>query len=113
MGKDGSGARRPLVRVETVRGVPYHVGDRKLTPVARVTSLTKARGTIGSDRIGGWGVGFARATPLAVLEETGDFEQRIPIHDATARALWLMAGGAVAVVLFFSGIRWFVRRRRS
>lgn len=100
-------------RVETVRGEPYHVGGRKLIPVARVISFGKASATIGTDRIGGWGVGFARVTPLAIIDETDEGEHRIPLANTTAQALQSMFAGAVAVTLFFTAIRWLVRRRRK
>ena len=102
---------RPF-RVETVRGEPYHVDGRKLIPVARVTSFGKASATIGTDRIGGWGVGFTRVTPLAIIDETDEGERRIPLSSTTARALQSMFAGAVAITLFFTTIRWLVRWRR-
>ncbi len=99
---------RPF-RIETVRGEPYEVGERRLTPIARIVSFGKASGTIGAQRIGGWGGGFVRITPLAILEETGEGERRIPITDATAVALRGMFGAAVAAVLFFASLRWLAR----
>lgn len=113
MSSTGQCAGHRLFRIETVRGEPYHVGGRKLTPVARVISFGKASATIGTDRIGGWGVGFTRVTPLAIIDETDDGERRILLASTTAQALQSMFAGAVAITLFFTTIRWLVRRRRK
>jgi uncharacterized spore protein YtfJ len=121
------------LRVETVRGEPYHVAGRRLIPVARVISFGRAKATIGKgqaggrgrgfsislgdtkatlgrDRVSGWGGAFAHVTPLEVVEETPDGECRIPITDGTATALRGIALGAVAVILFFRLIRLLARR---
>jgi hypothetical protein len=81
--------------------------------VARVISFGKASATIGTDRIGGWGVGLTRVTPLAIIDETDGGERRIPLISTTAQALQSMFAGAVAITLFFTTIRWLVRRRRK
>jgi hypothetical protein len=105
------GRKKPgTFRVEMVRGEPYVVGGQKLTPMARITTFGKAKATIGAKRIGGWTGGFDRVTPLAIVEETGGREHRIPITDATSAALWRMLGVAVVMVLFFSVLRWLARR---
>lgn len=106
-------ARQRRLRIETVRGQPYSVGGRTLTPVARVVSFRRARGTIGRERIGGWGVAYARITPLAVVEESAGGERRVAIRDATTGALARLLAGAVAVLLFFQLIRRLARRARA
>lgn len=98
-------------RVETVHGEPYEVGGRRLTPVARIASLGKARVTIGARQAGGWGGGFVQVTPLAFVEETPEGERRIAIVDRTSRAMWSLALEAVAIVLVFGLVRWLARRR--
>jgi uncharacterized spore protein YtfJ len=113
MGFTGQCAGHRPFRIETVQGEPYYVGGRKLIPVARVISFGKASATIGTERIGGWGVGFAQVTPLAVVEETDEGERRMPLVSTTSRALQSMFAGAVAITLFFTTIRWLVRRRRK
>ena len=101
------------LRIETVRGVPYQVAGRKLTPVARVLSYGLARGTIGAGRISGWGMGVSSVTPLAVVEETDGVEHSIPLTGGTATALKGTLAASLAVVLFFTAVRWWVRRCRS
>jgi uncharacterized spore protein YtfJ len=114
MTQRGKTAVRPRsFRIETVRGQPVHVGERTLIPVARIVSFGRARGTIGADRIGGWGAGFAWVTPVAVVEETPEGERCTPIADETAAALRGLLGAAVAITLFFTAVRWLVRRRRA
>jgi len=109
---DGGARGRPL-RVNTVRGEPYYVGGRKLIPITRIVSFGKAKGTIGNNRVSGWGGGFVRITPLAVVEETAKGEHRIPITDATALALRGLFGAAVVITLFFAALRWLARRLRQ
>ncbi len=106
-------ARQRWLRVETVCGEPYYIGKRAFTPVARIGSFSKGRGTVGAGRISGWGGGFAWIKPLAFIEESADGETRIPINDATATALRGMLAGAVAIVLFFTVIRCLVRWGRK
>lgn len=104
-------ARPGPFRIETVQGEPYHVDGRTLTPVARVVSYGKAKGTIGTNQIGGWGFGFARVIPQAVLEKTDDGERAIAIVDITAEALRGMFVTALAITVVFAAIRWVVHRR--
>ena len=112
MMEDGNVTARPKpFRLETMRGEPYVVGERKLTPLARVVTWGKARATIGTDRVTGWGSGFARITPLAFLEETDKGEVRIPVTDSTAIALRGMLLAAAGLALFFTAIRLLAGRR--
>lgn len=97
-------------RIETVRGEPYQVNGRKLTPVARVLSYGLARGTIGTDQVGGWGMGFASINPVAIVEERDGAEHSIPLTGGTGTTLRSMFAGSVAIVLFFTAVRWWVRR---
>jgi hypothetical protein len=101
---------RPF-RIETAQGEPYYVDGRTLTPVARVVSYGKAKATIGTDQIGGWGFGFARLIPLAILEKTHDGEKSIPIVDVTAKALQGMFITALAITAILAIIRRAVRQR--
>ena len=113
MARNEDGARQKSFRVRTVRGEPYDVNGRTLTPTARVVSYGRARVTIGTDQVSGWGGGFAQITPLAVAEQTAEGEHSIAIHDATATALRGMLAGAVAMTLFLTAIRWLVRGMRK
>jgi hypothetical protein len=99
-------------RVETVRGEPFYVGDRKLIPEVRVVSFGKAKGTIGLNQTSGWGTGFAHITPLGIVEETAEGERRIATPDTTATAVRSLLAGALAVTLVFVAIRWLARRLR-
>jgi uncharacterized spore protein YtfJ len=95
--------------IETVRGEPYVVGGRKLTPVARVIYLGRARGIIRTDSVGGWGAGFAWVRPLAVVGETADGERILSITDSTRSTLVRLVLAVVAITLVFSAIRRLVR----
>ena len=112
--EDGRVTARPKpFHIRTVRGEPYIVGERKLTPLVRVVSWGKARATIGTGLVTGWGTGFARITPLAVLEETDEGEVAIAITDTTATAVRGMLLAGVVSTLFFATVRWLVRRQRG
>jgi hypothetical protein len=113
MGCDDKNVRSRPFSDEMVKGEPYQVEGRKLTPVTRIVSFGKASATIGTDRISGWGGGFLRATPVAVLEETDEGEREIAIYDATAATLQRLAFVALATTFFFATIRWWLCRRRK
>jgi uncharacterized spore protein YtfJ len=114
MTQDKDGGGRELFRAEMVRGEPYHVGGRTLTPVARIVSFGRARATIGTKKIGGWAGGFVHVRPLAFEEETDEGVRRIAIPDPTSRALRGMLAAAVATTLFLGAIRWLAGcKRRS
>jgi hypothetical protein len=101
------------LRVQTVRGEPYRIGDRTLIPVARVVSFGRARGTVRAEGVSGWGAGFVRVTPAMLIEQTPEGERRIALYDATFRqALSLLATG-LALLLAFAAIRWLARPIRG
>lgn len=110
MDRRGRNPGRKLLRIKTVQGEPYQVGERRLTPVARIVSWGKASATVGTRQVAGQGGGLVRVTPLAIVEETSDGQRLIPITDATAAAVRKMLGATVATLLFFATIRWLVRR---
>jgi hypothetical protein len=135
-----TGARQRRFRIETMRGEPKWVGGRKLTPVARVVSFGRARatighargtigharatigharatigharGTIGSGRVSGWGGGFFRVTPLALIEDAPEGKRRVAVSNATTTALAGLLGAATAVTVFCTVLRWLLRRSR-
>jgi uncharacterized spore protein YtfJ len=113
MGCDDRNVRSRPFSVETVKGEPYHVGGRKLTPVTRIVSFAKASATVGTDRISGQGGGFVRAMPVAMLEEIDEGVREIAIYDATAATLHRLAFVVLATTFLFAAIRWWARRRRK
>ena len=113
MGGGGGMTRPALFRVKTVQGQPYYVGGRKLVPVVRIVSFGKARATVGTRRMGGWGSGFVWIKPLALLVETPEGERRISIADGTATAMRGTFGVAATITLFLVAIRWLARWARK
>jgi len=101
------------LRVKTVRGEAYSIGGRSLIPVARMVSFGKARATVGSHQISGQGGGFVWIQPLAIVEVAPEGERRIPIAGATSAAVWGFLGLAVAIVVFFAGVRRLAGRERD
>lgn len=110
---DREGGRLGGIRFKTMRGAPLHVAGRKLTPEARVLSLGRARGTFGTRQISGWAGAFSGISPVAVIVEGGDGEQRLAIGDATRRALWGIRGAGLALTLVLVTVRWWVRRNQK
>jgi uncharacterized spore protein YtfJ len=109
MGRNDAARRGPW-RVEMIRGEPYRAGGRTLIPVAQVISFGRARATVGTRQIGGWGAGFAHLRPVAVEEETAEGVRHIPIADPTARFLRVFLSVAVATTLCCAAIRWLAQR---
>jgi hypothetical protein len=105
--------RAGLLRSQVVRGEPYEIGGRTLTPEVRIVSLGRAKATIGTRQHGGWGFAFTWVIPTALIEETEDGERRLPIPDPTGSALRGMWASAVALVVFFMTIRWLAGRLKK
>ena len=101
------------LRVEMVYGEPYEVGGRRLIPMARITSFGKAKATIGTKQVSGWGGGFVQVTPLALVEETPEGEHRIAVTDGEAQAIRKMVVGSAVMVLLFELIRRLAGNRRA
>ena len=116
-GAQASRAKQPeangRLRVETVYGEPYEVGGRRLIPVARITSFGKAKATIGTKQVSGWGGGFTQVTPLALVEDTPEGEHRIAVTDGEAQAIRKMVVGSAVMVLLFELIRRLAGNRRA
>jgi|GEM_PF-1738847 len=85
------------VEIRTELGKPIVVGERRLTPVVRVTSFVRRKGVVGTHHLGGWGIGVARLRPVAILETTTSSTRRIPIHDKTHEIILALL--ATALVL--------------
>lgn len=113
MGGEVKDTGRRRYRVEVVQGEPYCVGDRVLIPEARIASYGRARATVGTYRVGGWGVGTVQVKPLAVVDRTAEGEKRIVIVDATTRTLRLFLGAGMAMMVVFVCIRGLLRQRRG
>ena len=112
MSKSETSVRPRSFRIKTIFGESYHVGGRKLTPVARVVTFGKARATIGTSGVRGFGAGLVCITPVALLEETAGGERRILLRTSDSTAVWGMIGAATVVTLVCTVVRWFVRCRR-
>jgi hypothetical protein len=113
MGCDDTSEGPRVFSVRNVRGEPYQVGGRKLTPVTRIVSFGKASATIRSERFGGWGSGLVLAKPLALIEESDEGEREIAIHDETFAILQRLSLVALTMTLFFATVRWWARRRQA
>jgi hypothetical protein len=106
-------------QVRTVRGTPIQVYGRTLTPVTRVVSVVRHRGTIRQGQIEGTGGGAAYVRPLAIIEadnllaQDGD-GRTVAIPDATATVLRQMAMMALVVPVLciaVAGIARWIRNR--
>jgi len=101
------------LQVRTVLGKPIVVGERRLTPVARVTSFARCRGVVGTRHLGGWGMGAVRLQPVAILETTTAGTRRIPIRDETRAILLTLLAVTLALPLLLSLLVRLSNRLRS
>jgi len=100
-----------FLQVRRVQGEAWRIGEKTLTPEARVVSLLRRRATIGTARTSGWGGGWVMVQPLAILETSQHGTRRIPIRDVTSRALRVMLLAALGI-LFVSILLSLGTRRR-
>jgi uncharacterized spore protein YtfJ len=113
MPSDGRQTRSRPLRVQTVRGEPYRIGERTLIPVARVVSFGKARGTVRGGGISGRAAGFVRITPVMLIEQAPEGERRIALYDATSRQVQSLLAAGLALLLAFAAVRWLACRIRG
>jgi hypothetical protein len=109
------GEKQPLpkrFRWQTVRGEPRTVAGRRLTPVARLISYSRGRGTLRQNSLSGWALGIVRVVPLGVVVENDGQEEWVAVHNATAAALRPMMLTAAAVTLLLAAVRRLARGRR-
>ena len=91
--------RRQVFRWSTASGETITVGDTRLTPESRALVC----------RVGS--LGFSWNRPVAVVVETGNTRQRIPVVDATRQAQ--LAILAFVVALWGLALALSVRRRSA
>ena len=99
-----------VVTVDKVRGEPIQVYGRILTPVARVVSIIRRRGTIGGIQVSGGAGGYVYAKPVEVIEELDGDVRVLPIEDPTGTSLFRMAVIATLVPVLAAALV-FVSRR--
>ena len=110
------GKKQPLskpFRWQTIHGEPRTVAGHRLTPVARLVSFARGRGTLRQSNVSGWGLGFVRVRPQGVVVESGGQEDWVAVHDATASALRRMLFMAATITLLLAAVRRFARWRRQ
>jgi len=90
------------LEIRTVRGKTITIGERRLTPVVRITSFAQRRGVVGTRYLDGWGVSAVQLRPLAVLEKTPTGTRRIPIRDRTREILLTLLAAALALPLILA-----------
>lgn len=103
---------RPL-RTRVVRGESSQIAGWTLTPIARVTTYTRGRGTLRRDTISGWAAGMVRITPLGVRAKAGGRQEWVPVHDVTTTVLGRLLLAAAAATLFLAAVRRLARQRRA
>lgn len=100
-------------RWQTIHGEPRSVAGRRLTPVARLVSYGRGRGTVRQNRVSGWALGFVRVIPLGVVVEADGQEEWVALHSTTAAALRRMALAAAILTLLLAGVRRLARWRHQ
>ena len=103
----------PMI-VEEAYGTPISVYGRTLTPVCRVVSRLRRRGTIEMARVEASGGGVVIAKPVGVMEEQNGEVHMLPIRDVTGsilrRMTWMGVAVSVAAAALVFAHRW-VRNR--
>lgn len=102
-------ALRPL-RQQVIHGNAQQIAGWTVTPVARLISYARGRGTLRQRAISGWALGHVRIVPLGMLAEADGQEQWVATHDATTEMLGRMALAALATTLFLAAMRRLARR---
>jgi hypothetical protein len=113
-GKVMEGRKKPIsepFRWQTIRGEPRTIAGHRLTPVARLVSFSRGRGTLGQNSLSGWALGFVRVIPLGVVVEADDQEEWVAVQNATASALRGMMLAAAAITLLLAVVRRVAPRR--
>ncbi|MCR4406726.1 MAG: hypothetical protein NUW24_07370 [Anaerolineae bacterium] len=90
------------VEMHTELGKPIVIGERRLTPVVRVTSFVRRKGVVGTRRLSGWGMGAVHLQPVAVLETTTAGTRRIPVHDRTGKIILGFLAAALALPILLT-----------
>ena len=99
--------------MEAVKGEPIVVGEKELTPIAKVISFVRRRGAIKKRGIAGGG-GFVLIEPTAVVESSPQGTRRIPVRDETRRALvGMLAAALIFPIALELAVRLIERLRRS
>ncbi len=88
-----------MIKHIVLRGEPIRLGEREIVPEARLTWQIQRRATFGTDASLGYGWGWARVQPTALIEQGPKRTRRTLIHDQTKQLLWGLLAGALAVPL--------------
>jgi hypothetical protein len=101
------------LRIQTVRGTPFRVYGRILTPIVRVVSVVKRRATIRTSRYqgGGWGAVWVR--PLAIVDHDGHNARTMLIPNRTATVLRQMVAVALVIPILCLAVISIARRIRD
>lgn len=94
-----------------VEGESILVGDRRLVPLARVTSFSFTRSLAGQQS-GQFGLGWSRAEPVAVRVESDQGVQVMPIRDLTKQLIMALVVSSTLLSLAIRVAIGFRRRRR-
>lgn len=95
--------KAPTLQISETRGESLLAFDRQTTPIGRAVQVRWS------------GISFIWHRPVAIEVRQGDSVQRLPIHDATSRAIIavVLAGLAIVVLASLSMRRVHSRRRGS
>jgi hypothetical protein len=90
--------REPILQVKTSRGEPITTRYGQIVPLARIVKL----------RWPGGGLNWNR--PAAIEVQQGESQQKLPIKNATPRAIFTIAVTGLAITL---GLSSFLKNRRK
>lgn len=96
---------------DVVAGRPIQAGSRQLVPLVQVEANVRRGAFVGSGRTASQGRASVRLRPIAILEQRGAHQRRIPIHDRTKQVLGgLMLAALLIPALLALAVR-LARRR--
>ena len=94
-------------KIETQHGSPLRVGDREITPEARVWSLHVKQLSLSEDGASGGGFHWSWSQPTALIERSADTTRRVRVRDFNLELEWALLLAAIVVpVLLMIFTRW-------
>ena len=100
----------PGLKIEKQLGAPVRVGEREITPEARVWSLHVKQINLnaqGGGAVSGGGFHWSWSQPVALHENSADGMRRIPVRDFNLQLEWsLLLAAIVLLLLLIIFTRW-------
>ncbi len=100
------------IQTEVVRGSPIEAQGRVWVPIVRRTTGGWQKAFVGAHACAAQGGAFAHLRPLGLLEQRGDAERFVAVHDRTRETLLGLLTVAVVVPILLALGAWLTHRQR-